>query len=81
MANCPQCGSLIDLDVEELEDGEILSCPECAVELEVVNTHPLELDVIEEEDEEEADGTGEEPPVEEEDEDEEHEEEEGNGYH
>ena len=81
MANCPQCGSRIDLDVEELEDGEILSCPECAVELEVVNTHPLELDVVEGEDEEEADGTGEEPLVEEELEDEEHPEEEDNGYH
>ena len=81
MANCPQCGSRIDLDVEELEDGEILSCPECAVELEVVNTHPLELDVVEGEDEEETDGTGEEPLVEEELEDEEHPEEEDNGFH
>ncbi len=75
MASCPQCGSVIDLDVEEVEEGEILSCPECAVELEVVNTHPLELDVIEEEDEEEAEGDAKEA-VEEDDE-----EEEENGYH
>jgi len=66
---------VIDLDVEEVEEGEILSCPECAVELEVVNTHPLELDVIEEEDEEEAEGDAKEA-VEEDDE-----EEEENGYH
>ena len=79
MANCPQCGSLIDLDVEELEDGELLSCPECAVELEVVNTHPLELDIVEGEDEEE---TGEDSDETlEEDEDEEDEDEAENGYH
>lgn len=53
MAKCPDCGALIDLEEDEAEEGEIISCPECAVELEVVNTHPLEFDVIEEEEEEE----------------------------
>jgi lysine biosynthesis protein LysW len=59
-ANCPECGSLIDIDEDEVAEGELLSCPECQVELEVVNTQPLELDVTgedgdEEEDEEEED--------------------------
>jgi alpha-aminoadipate carrier protein LysW len=53
VANCPECGTPIDIDVDEVEEGEILSCPECHVELEVVNTNPLELDVISEEEEEE----------------------------
>lgn len=53
MAKCPECGALIDLEEDEVEEGETFSCPECAVDLEVVNTHPLELDVIEDEEEEE----------------------------
>ncbi|MFQ5662872.1 MAG: hypothetical protein ACE5HL_03470 [Terriglobia bacterium] len=53
MARCPECGALIDLEEDEVKEGETLPCPECAVDLEVVNTNPLELDVIEEEEEEE----------------------------
>lgn len=52
MAKCPECGALIDLEEDEVEEGETFSCPECAVDLEVVNLHPLELDAIEEEEEE-----------------------------
>ncbi|MEE8199743.1 MAG: hypothetical protein V3R29_01115 [Candidatus Acidoferrales bacterium] len=53
MAQCPDCGALLDIDKDDVEEGETLSCPECAVELEVVNRNPLELDVIEEEEEDE----------------------------
>lgn len=53
MAKCPDCGALIDFEEDEVEEGETFSCPECAVDLEVVNIHPLELDVIEDEEEEE----------------------------
>lgn len=53
MAKCPECGALIDLDEEEVEEGETFSCPECAADLEVVNTHPLELGALADEDEEE----------------------------
>lgn len=55
MAKCPQCGALIDLEEDEVKEGETFSCPDCAADLEVVNTHPLELDVIEDEEEEEED--------------------------
>src|SRR5437870_8263566 len=56
---CPECAAEIDVDEDEVEEGEILSCPECEVELEVVQVHPVHLNVIsdgddeEEEDEEE----------------------------
>jgi hypothetical protein len=62
-----------------VEQGEIISCPDCAVELEIVNTHPLEFDVLEEEDEEEDDDDleGEEEDTEEEEEIDE----EDNGFH
>lgn len=53
MAKCPECGALIDLDEDEIEEGEVLTCPDCDVELEVVGIHPVQLDVINEEEEEE----------------------------
>jgi len=62
VAKCPECGALLDIDEDEVEEGEILVCPECEVELEVVNKTPLEFDIIEpeEEGEEESGGSGEE---------------------
>ena len=50
MAHCPECEALIDLDADEVEEGEILSCPECGLDLEVVSTNPMELRLAEEED-------------------------------
>lgn len=56
MAVCPECEATIDVGDGEIEEGATLDCPECGAELEVVNTNPLELDVVmgqEEEEEEE----------------------------
>jgi len=53
VVRCPECAAEIDVDEDEVEEGEILSCPECEVELEVVQTHPVHLNVISEEEEEE----------------------------
>lgn len=53
---CPECDTNIDVDADELEEGEIVSCPECGSDFEVVTTEPLELSKVEdeyEEDEEE----------------------------
>lgn len=43
MANCPECGTRLDIENDEVDEGETLTCPECDAELEVVNSHPLEL--------------------------------------
>lgn len=72
MAKCPECGALIDLEEDEVEEGETFSCPECAVDLEVVNIHPLELDVIEDEEEEEKEPASEGDEIEEEEDEEEY---------
>ena len=50
---CPECEYNLDVDAEEVEEGEIVSCPECGTDFEVVTTNPLELNRISEEDEEE----------------------------
>lgn len=56
MASCPACEAVIDMEDDEFEEGQMVDCPECGAELEVVNTNPLELDVLESEEEEENDG-------------------------
>ena len=56
MIVCPECESDIDVEEDEVEEGEIVSCTECGNDFEVVTTEPLELTKVmgeEEEDEEE----------------------------
>ena len=53
VVRCPECAAAIDVDEDEVEEGEILNCPECEVEIEVVQTHPVRLNVISEEEEDE----------------------------
>jgi alpha-aminoadipate/glutamate carrier protein LysW len=56
MAVCPECEGVIDVENEEVEEGQTLDCPECGAELEVVSTNPVELNLVtdeESEDEEE----------------------------
>ena len=49
MATCPVCEGSFHLDVDEIEEGDLVSCDECGVELEVVSTDPLDLEAVEEE--------------------------------
>lgn len=55
MAICPECETDLDLDEEELDEGEIVSCPECGLDFEVVTKHPLELNPVQELDEDDED--------------------------
>jgi alpha-aminoadipate carrier protein LysW len=75
VVRCPECGAEIDVDEDEVEEGEILSCAECEAEMEVVQIHPVHLNVIsegdDEEDEEEAAEKGDAAEEEEEEEEEE----------
>ena len=78
MAKCPECGAVLDIDVDETEEGEILSCPDCAVDLEVVSLHPLELNVLAEEDDDDEE-EGEEPDADDDSDEDDDEEESDNG--
>jgi alpha-aminoadipate/glutamate carrier protein LysW len=42
---CPACDAEIDLDEFDVDKGDIISCPDCGVDLEVVGLSPIELDV------------------------------------
>ncbi|HET6934661.1 MAG TPA: hypothetical protein VFI72_07460 [Candidatus Angelobacter sp.] len=55
MAICPECETDLDLDEEELEEGEIVSCPECGSDFEVITKSPLELNPVEEYEDDEDD--------------------------
>ena len=55
MAQCPECETTIDLEEDEVEEGQIVDCPECGIELEVVSTDPLKLNAITDGDEDEDD--------------------------
>ena len=53
MVLCPECDSDLDLDADELEEGDPVSCAECGTDFEVVTTDPLDLRPVSDEDEEE----------------------------
>ncbi|NLF11674.1 MAG: lysine biosynthesis protein LysW [Anaerolineaceae bacterium] len=40
--NCPECDATLDL-LPDLEEGEIIVCGDCGVELEVTGLAPLTL--------------------------------------
>jgi len=40
MAECPECAATIEIGAD-VEEGEILVCPDCGVELEVLKLNPL----------------------------------------
>ncbi len=74
MVNCPMCDSAIDVEEDELDEGDVLSCDECGASLTVASLNPLELEAEDEEDfddEEEDDFDEDDEEDEEEEEDEE----------
>lgn len=55
MVNCPNCDAVIELDEDELDEGDTIACEECGADLTVVGLDPLELEAAEDEDEEDED--------------------------
>ena len=64
MPSCPECDTDLDIELDEVEEGDVIACEECGSEFEVVGVEPLELarlddeledeeEVYEEEEEEE----------------------------
>ncbi len=55
MALCPECEAQLDLDETQMDEGAVISCPDCGSDLEIVNAHPLELNAVDEDDDEDED--------------------------
>jgi alpha-aminoadipate carrier protein LysW len=43
MVNCPLCDAVMDVDEEELDEGDALVCEECGANVSVSSVSPLEL--------------------------------------
>jgi len=50
MVNCPLCDAALDVDEEELDEGDALICEECGASLHVSGTAPLEITPAKDED-------------------------------
>ncbi len=55
MISCPKCDASIDVEEEELDEGDVLSCDECGAALTVASVNPVELQSDEEEEEDDED--------------------------
>jgi alpha-aminoadipate carrier protein LysW len=65
MPSCPECENVLDIELDEVAEGDVVTCDECGTEYEVVGVEPLELarvsesldeddvDLLDEEEEEE----------------------------
>ena len=49
MVLCPECDSNLDVEEDDVDEGEVISCPECGTDFEVVTVSPLELKAVDEE--------------------------------
>ena len=46
---CPECDNPLDIDPDDVDEGEVVQCDECGTDLEVVSSDPLELAAVDEE--------------------------------
>jgi alpha-aminoadipate/glutamate carrier protein LysW len=49
MPTCPECENELDVDLDEVEEGDVVSCGECGTDYEVVGVEPLELARVDDE--------------------------------
>ncbi|MCW5982967.1 MAG: hypothetical protein KIT09_33060 [Bryobacteraceae bacterium] len=48
MVECPLCDAALEVDEDELDEGDNLACDECGATLRVLSLHPLEIEEVEE---------------------------------
>jgi len=56
MLYCPECETSFDIEDDEVDEGEVITCTECGTDFEVTTINQVELKPVEEayeEDEEE----------------------------
>ena len=71
MVTCPVCEGAIDVDEEDIDEGDTISCDECGADLKVLGTDPLELESVDDLDEDEEEGDDDDDFLEEEEDEEE----------
>lgn len=68
MTSCPECENELDIELDEVAEGDVVACDECGTEYEIVAVEPLELARVDG-----ADGEGDDDFYDDEDEEEEEE--------
>ena len=58
MVTCPKCQGIIDVDEEDVDEGDTISCDECGAALKAIGTEPLELESADDADDDEEDEEG-----------------------
>lgn len=48
MITCPLCAADLDIEEDELDEGDVFNCDECGGSIKVASTGPLELEADEE---------------------------------
>jgi alpha-aminoadipate carrier protein LysW len=43
MPTCPECDNNLDIELDEVEEGDVVACDECGADYEIVGVEPLEL--------------------------------------
>lgn len=70
MVNCPMCDAVLDVEEDELDEGDELTCDECGANVTVIGTDPVELEALDEEEDEDEDEDEDDLDLEDEDEEE-----------
>jgi alpha-aminoadipate/glutamate carrier protein LysW len=55
MVNCPVCDAVMDVEEDELDEGDEFTCEECGAEVAVVGTDPLEIEPLSDTDDDDED--------------------------
>ena len=55
MALCPECDTDLDIEEDDVEEGDVVSCAECGSDFEVITANPLELKKVNEDEDDEED--------------------------
>ena len=55
MATGPECDAEIEVDEFDVDKGDLISCPDCGSNLEVIGVSPVELEMADEDDDEDED--------------------------
>jgi len=71
MANCPNCDAILDVEDDELDEGDELTCEECGANVAVTSTDPIELETVDDDEEDDEDEEDEDDDLEEDEEDDE----------
>lgn len=67
MATCPECDATLDLEPEDVDIEDRLSCDDCGASLKVISTSPLEVELDDDDDDDDFDDDEEEDDDDEED--------------